>query len=222
MSQARAGRRPRAVILDRDGTLVDFVRDVELGAVTPAFHPSQLRLLPGVIEGLHALDRAGFLLALATNQPGAAKGQITLEAIEQTNLALVELLAREGVTLAAVEVCLHHPEGGPGGDPKLIGPCACRKPSPGMLEAIVARLGLDLGQSWVLGDTQVDLDAARAAHLRCALVLPVARCELCPLAGTGATVPRPDLVADRFDRAVDAMLAAATGPAALDLPPCPR
>jgi D-glycero-D-manno-heptose 1,7-bisphosphate phosphatase len=209
MSQAWAGRQPRAVILDRDGTLLDFVRDVELGVVTPAFHPSQLRLLPGVAEGLRALRDAGFLLAMASNQPGAAKGQITVDAIERTNQALVDLLARDGLVLAAVEVCLHHPEGGPGGDTRLVGPCACRKPSPGMLDAIASRLGLDRSQTWVVGDTQPDLDAARAAAMRCALVLPVGRCELCPLAGTSGNGARPDVVADRFDRVVHALLAAA-------------
>ena len=216
MSQAWAGRSPRAVILDRDGTLVDFVRDVELGVVTPAFHPSQLRLLPGVREGLRALVEAGYLLAVATNQPGAAKGQITAEAIARTNRALAELLADQGLPLAAFETCLHHPEGGPGGDARLVRPCACRKPSAGMLRTIVERLGLDVAHTWVLGDTAADFGAARAAGLRCALVLPLGRCELCPLAGAGDAGQRPEVLADRFDRAVQALLAAAQpdGPAA--------
>jgi D-glycero-D-manno-heptose 1,7-bisphosphate phosphatase len=209
MSQAWAGRKPRAVILDRDGTLVDFVRDVELGVVTPAFHPAQLRLLPGVTEGLKALRDAGFLLAMASNQPGAAKGQITVEAIERTNQAVIDLLADRGLALAAVEVCLHHPEGGPGGEARLVGPCRCRKPSPGMLDAIVERLGLDRSQSWVVGDTQVDVDAARAAAMRCALVLPVGRCELCTLAGQSNAGARPEVFADRFDRVARALLDAA-------------
>jgi D-glycero-D-manno-heptose 1,7-bisphosphate phosphatase len=208
MTQARAGRSARAVILDRDGTLVDFVRDVELGVVTPAFHPSQLRLLPGVRDGLRALVDAGYLLCVATNQPGAAKGQIAVEAIERTNQALEALLAEDGLRLAAFETCLHHPEGGPGGDARLVGPCACRKPSPGMLHAIVERLGLDPAQSWVVGDTAADLGAARASGLRCALVLPLGRCELCPLSTSRGPNERPDVTADRFDRAVEALLAA--------------
>jgi D-glycero-D-manno-heptose 1,7-bisphosphate phosphatase len=216
MTQARAGRSARAVILDRDGTLVDFVRDVELGVVTPAFHPSQLRLLPGVRDGLRALVDAGYLLCVATNQPGAAKGQITVEAIERTNQALAELLADQGLPLAAFETCLHHPEGGPGGDARLVGPCACRKPNAGMLGAIIERLGLDLAQTWVLGDTAADLGAARAAGVRCALVLPLGRCELCPLAGASDASKRPEVLADRFDHAVQALLAAAhpDGPSA--------
>ncbi len=65
------------VILDRDGTLIDVVRDDETGTVSVAFHPDQLRLLPGVVEGLKLLAAAGYGFALATNQPGPAKGQIS-------------------------------------------------------------------------------------------------------------------------------------------------
>ena len=54
----------KGVLLDRDGTLIDFHRDAELGAVVSAFHPDQLRLLPGVVAGLAALRDAGFTLAI--------------------------------------------------------------------------------------------------------------------------------------------------------------
>jgi D-glycero-D-manno-heptose 1,7-bisphosphate phosphatase len=169
------------VILDRDGTLVDVVRDAETGVVSVAFHPSHLRLLPGVVAGLRDLAAAGFTLAIATNQPGAAKGQIPRAAIERTNAALVHRLAAEGVAIASVAVCLHHPEGGPGGDRELVGPCDCRKPRPGLVHQLVAELGLDASRSWVVGDTPSDLDAAHAAGLRGGLVFDERRCELCPL-----------------------------------------
>jgi D-glycero-D-manno-heptose 1,7-bisphosphate phosphatase len=169
------------VILDRDGTLVDVVRDGETGVTSVAFHPSHLRVLPGVLPGLRALHAAGYALAIATNQPGAAKGQIPREAIERTNAALVELLAREGVPIASVAACLHHPEGGPGGDRALVGPCDCRKPRPGLVLGLVAELGLDPARSWVVGDTPSDVEAARAAGLRGGLVFDERRCELCPL-----------------------------------------
>ncbi|MBW2523316.1 MAG: HAD-IIIA family hydrolase, partial [Deltaproteobacteria bacterium] len=130
----------RAVVVDRDGTLVDFVRDAELGVVTPAFHPEQLRLLPGVLPGLRVLHEAGYAIAVATNQPDAAKGKVPVEAIERTNQALVEQLEREGIGLVALEACLHHPTGGPGGVAELIRRCDCRKPRPGMLLSVAARL----------------------------------------------------------------------------------
>jgi D-glycero-D-manno-heptose 1,7-bisphosphate phosphatase len=198
----------RVVILDRDGTLVDFVRDAELGVITPAFHPDQLRLLPGVIRGLRELEAAGYLLAVATNQPGAAKGQIPLRAITRTNAALGELLQAQGLALGAFECCPHHPDGGPGGDSSLVGPCECRKPKPGMLLDIARKLGAEPAQCWVIGDTAADLGAARAAAMRCALVVPMRRCELCPLPQTAEPEPRADIVDHRFDLVVQALLRA--------------
>jgi len=199
----------RGVILDRDGTLVDFHRDAELGAVVGAFHPDQLRLLPGVLEGLRVLCDAGFVLAMATNQPGAAKGQIPLEAIHRTNGALVELLADHGVAIAAVAVCLHHPEGGPGGDPTLLGPCGCRKPAPGMLLDLTRDLGLDREASWMIGDGAVDVEAARSAGMRAGLLLDTRRCELCPFKEERRACARtaPDRVAARFDELARAIAA---------------
>src|SRR5215469_7578302 len=118
----------RLAILDRDGTIIDVVRDEETGAISVAFHPKQLRLLTGAVEGMRALQDAGFTLAMATNQPAPAKGQFSADAVRATNAALVEKLAAQGVRIAAVEVCMHHPEGGEGGDPALAVACDCRKP----------------------------------------------------------------------------------------------
>jgi D-glycero-D-manno-heptose 1,7-bisphosphate phosphatase len=170
-------------ILDRDGTIIDVVRDEETGAITVAFHPDQIRLLPGAVEGMRALAGAGYALAIATNQPAPAKGQFSADAVRRTNDALVERLRGEGLVIAAVEACMHHPEGGPGGDPSLVKACGCRKPKGGMLDAIVALLGADRARSWMLGDSSSDVQAARAAGLRAGLVFATSRCELCPLRG---------------------------------------
>lgn len=197
-------------MLDRDGTLIDVVRDPELGVVVTAFHPDQIRVLPGVIEGLLRLSDAGFLLAIATNQPGAAKGQVPWAAIERTNRALVDGLREAGVAIAALAACPHHPEGGPGGDPALIGPCACRKPKPGMLTSIARDLDLDVAASWMIGDAPSDVAAARAAGMRAGLLLDRRRCELCPLRGE-AELPCPDRAAPRLDLLAAEILAAPAG-----------
>jgi D-glycero-D-manno-heptose 1,7-bisphosphate phosphatase len=91
------------------------------------------------------------------------------------------------VRIAQVEVCMHHPDGGPRGDASLVGPCECRKPKTGMLEKIVRDLGLARARSWMLGDSAADVEAGGAAGMRTALVFASNRCELCPLrAGVGA------------------------------------
>ncbi|WP_437593983.1 D-glycero-alpha-D-manno-heptose-1,7-bisphosphate 7-phosphatase [Sorangium sp. So ce1000] len=200
----------RGILLDRDGTLIDVVRDPELGVVVTAFHPDQIRLLPGAIEGLRRLADAGFLLAIATNQPGAAKGQVPWGAIERTNRALVDRLREAGVAIAALAVCPHHPEGGPGGDPALIGPCDCRKPQPGMLTALARDLELDVPASWMIGDAPSDVAAARAAGMRAGLIMDRRRCELCPLRGE-VDLPCPDRAAPRLDLLAAEILAEPRG-----------
>jgi len=196
----------RLIVVDRDGTLVDFVRDEELGVVTPAFHPEQLRLLSGVLDGLRALRDAGFAIAVATNQPDAAKGRVSRAAITRTNDALVELLAREGISIVGLASCLHHPEGQAGGDPELIRACDCRKPAPGMLRDLLARAGADPPTSWMLGDTPTDVAAARAAGMRAGLLFAEGRCELCPLRYHPPAAP--DVWAPRFDQLALAVIAA--------------
>jgi D-glycero-D-manno-heptose 1,7-bisphosphate phosphatase len=185
----------RVAILDRDATIIDVVRDEEHGVLSVAFHPDQIRLLEGAVEGMHALQEAGFILAIATNQPAPAKGQFSAQAVRRTNDALVERLAEWDVQISAVEVCMHHPEGGSGGDPSLVGPCACRKPKPGMLNTILDRFGADRTRSWMIGDGPGDVQAGRSAGVKTALVFLANRCELCPLrGGVGAlATPAPDL-----------------------------
>ncbi len=189
------------IILDRDGTLIDFVRDEELGAVVSAFHPDHVRFFQGVVEGLRLLQDAGFVLAMATNQPGAAKGQVSLEAINRTNQAVVDRLAEHGVRIEAVEVCLHHTEGGPGGDASLVRNCTCRKPHPGMLIALIEKLNLDPAKSWMIGDASVDVLAARGAGMQAGLIFDLGRCEMCPVKTGFDEIPmiRPDASAARID-----------------------
>ncbi len=184
------GAERRAVLLDRDGTLIDVVRDSETGAISTAFHPSHVVLLPGVVEGLRLLGDAGYVFGIATNQPGPAKGQFTADAVRRTNDALVALLARDGIAIERVETCMHHPEGGPpgsSGDASLVGPCDCRKPRPGLIETLLRELGVSRTASWMVGDSAADVEAGAAAKVRTALVFPGNRCELCPLRhGVGA------------------------------------
>src|SRR3954469_17798161 len=175
-----AEKKPIA-LLDRDGTLIDVVRDEETGTITTAFHPRQIRLLDGVVAGLRLLVDAGYKLAIATNQPGPAKGHFSAEAVHRTNAALVETLSAEGLTIEQVWVCMHHPDGGAGGDASLVGPCACRKPKPGLLISAMEAVGASPADTWMIGDSAADVEAGRAAGVRVGLLFASNRCELCPL-----------------------------------------
>ncbi len=203
----------RGIILDRDGVLIDFVRDHERGIVTPAFHPDHVRLLPGAAPGLRTLRDAGYAFAIATNQPDAAKGRLPVSAIERTNAALLARLADEGIAIAQLEVCLHHPEPHDGGDPALNVPCACRKPKPAMLERILDTLGWSREHSWMVGDTAADLGAARAAGMRCGIVMRRDRCELCVFVGESLEDMRPDRAAPDLPALAAAILAGPGDPA---------
>lgn len=154
----------RAIFFDRDGTLVG---PAPSGLAAPVAHrPEHVVLLDGVLDALAEARRAGFLLVVVTNQPGPAKGQYTAEAVQATNARLLELCRAGGSAIDALYACLHHPVGGPGGDPALIRPCECRKPNPGMLLRAAADLGVDLGASALIGDEARDMDAGKAAGVR--------------------------------------------------------
>ena len=196
---------PRLALLDRDGTLIDVVRDEETGTVTTAFHPSQIRLLDGVVDGLRALVDAGYRLAIATNQPGPAKGHFSRAAVEATNAALVDQLGKRGIPIARVAACMHHPDGGTGGDPSLVGPCACRKPKPGLLIELMQGLGATPDRTWMIGDSSADVEAARAAGVKAGLLFADNRCELCPLRSGPKVLP--DVHAAKLPELVRAILA---------------
>lgn len=142
----------RAVILDRDGTLLHdpgYLGDPE-GAV----------LLPHVGESLRALAAAGFALVVASNQSGIARGRYTLEQYRRVERRVDELLAREGVRLAATYICPFHPEGTV---PAYARDHEDRKPSDGMWRRAARELHLDLPRCYSIGDGERDAVAGKRA-----------------------------------------------------------
>lgn len=156
-----------AAFLDRDGVLNEGVPDPESGLIESPLRVEDVRLLPGVAAALRELVEAGYALVCASNQPAAAKGKFSLGELVAVHERMIELLAREGVSLDGSLLCPHHPEGVVA---ELSGPCACRKPAPGMLLDAASVLGLDLDTSWMVGDTDADMQAGRAAGCRTVLI----------------------------------------------------
>lgn len=160
MSAARRrrtrARAPRAwaVFLDRDGTLLRLVPYLK--------DPERAQLYAGAVEALRSLQAAGARLVVVTNQAGIARGLMTRDDVARVNRRLMARLAVAGVWLDAVEVCPHHPD--------FTGPCRCRKPAPGLLTRAARRLRVDLGRSWLIGDSVSDIEAGEAAGTRTALV----------------------------------------------------
>jgi len=157
-------KNPRpAVFLDRDGVLVKEVGHLH--------RPEQLELLPGAAEGLKKLNRAGFITALVTNQPVLARGICTTDELKIIHNKMETLLGREGARLDAIYYCPHHPDRGfPGEIAELKISCRCRKPDTGMIEKAQKEFNIDLGKSWMIGDTTVDIETARRAGIKSILL----------------------------------------------------
>jgi D-glycero-D-manno-heptose 1,7-bisphosphate phosphatase len=156
-----------AVFLDRDGVLNELVADPVSGVQESPLTVADVRLIVGAAPAAARLARAGFALVCVTNQPAAAKGAASVDRLMAVHERVVELLLQEGVKLADSRICLHHDRGVV---PPLARACDCRKPAPGMLLGAAAALDLDLGACWMVGDTDSDVLAGRAAGCRTLLI----------------------------------------------------
>jgi len=145
----------RHVILDRDGVLN---READGGGYVR--EPSEFHWLPGALEGLVMLHRAGLHLTVVTNQSGVGRGLMSLEQLAAVHARMQQQAAAHGAPLDAVLFCPHTPEEG----------CSCRKPAPGLIQAAIARSGIAARESIVVGDDGRDLEAARRAGVAAALL----------------------------------------------------
>lgn len=188
----------RAVFVDRDGTLNEMVYDKTHGLLDSPRRPFQVRLCAGAGQFLAGVRALGYLVVVVTNQPGLAKGTLSLRELAQVNQRLLHLLRRENARAGwdDVRVCPHHPTGGPGGRKRWIGHCSCRKPRPGLLLNAARELGIDLKQSWMVGDGLNDVQAGRDAGCRTILVTSLKIEQIERFFGRGGVVPDyivPDL-----------------------------
>ncbi len=160
----------KAIFMDRDGTLNEMVYDETHGLLDSPRRPEQVVLIAGVAAFMREARESGYKLVVVTNQPGIAKGTLTLPELEAVNGRLAELLKLEGAWWDALYFCPHHPKGPPGVASPYVMDCDCRKPKPGMLIRAAAEMGIDLHASWMVGDGLNDIQAGNTAGCRTVLV----------------------------------------------------
>lgn len=155
-----------AVFLDRDGVINDPVPDPVDGRPESPLRAADVVLARGALDGLARLAGTGLPLIVVSNQPAAAKGKVTDGALRAVHERVVALLAAEGLAIEDWRYCFDHPDALDAARRD----CACRKPRPGLLRAAASDHGLDLGASWIIGDTDADVGAGRAVGATTVLV----------------------------------------------------
>ncbi|MDM8348981.1 D-glycero-beta-D-manno-heptose 1,7-bisphosphate 7-phosphatase [Pseudomonas sp. sp1636] len=143
----------KLLILDRDG-VINYDSDAYIKTL------DEWIPLPGAIEAIARLSKAGWTVAVATNQSGLARGYYDRAALEAMHARLRQLVAEQGGELGLIVHCPHGPDDG----------CDCRKPKPGMLRQIAAHYGVSLAGVWFVGDSRGDLNAALAVDCQPVLV----------------------------------------------------
>lgn len=153
----------KAIFLDRDGTInkyVGFLRDID-----------EFELIDGVTEAIRNINSSGYLAIVVTNQPVIARGEVTLDELQEIHNKMETLLGLKGAYLDAIYFCPHHPHKGFEGEiPELKIDCDCRKPKPGLLLKAAEDFNIDLSQSWMIGDSENDIIAGKVAGCNTGLI----------------------------------------------------
>ncbi|XMB48863.1 D-glycero-beta-D-manno-heptose 1,7-bisphosphate 7-phosphatase [Pseudomonas fluorescens] len=143
----------KLLILDRDG-VINYDSDAYIKSV------EEWIPLPGSIEAIAQLSKAGWTVAIATNQSGIARGYYDIATLDAMHARLRALVAEQGGEVGLVVYCPHGPDEG----------CDCRKPKPGMLKIIAEHYKVPLAGIWFVGDSLGDLEAAKAVDSQPVLV----------------------------------------------------
>lgn len=172
VSAKNLSRKQRAVFLDRDGTINRYV-----GFLTEI---GQFELIGGVSEAIRRINESGYLAIVVSNQPVIARGETSVEELEEIHNKMETLLGADGAYLDAVYYCPHHPHRGyPGERTEYKVDCDCRKPAAGMLFRAAQRFNIDLSASWMIGDSENDILCGKNAGCKTAFIGKDARADLC-------------------------------------------
>lgn len=173
----------RAIFLDRDGVINRKAPEGQYITRWEDFH-----FLPGIAEGIASLNHAGFRVVVVTNQRCVAKGLISEPELKSLHERMLKTLEGKGAIVEAVFYCPHDSEAR----------CDCRKPEPGMLQQAARALELELKSSWMIGDSESDVEAGRRAGSKTVLLTG----NITPKVGT----TRADVRASTFLEAVQELL----------------
>lgn len=146
----------KAIFLDRDGTInkyVGFLRS-----------PEEMELIDDTAEAIKRINASGYLAIVVTNQPIIARGEVTRDELTEIHNKMETLLGKEGAYIDGLYFCPHHPHKGYEGEVvELKIDCECRKPKPGMLLQAAKDFNINLEDSWMIGDSDSDVVAGKAA-----------------------------------------------------------
>ncbi|ADY55818.1 histidinol-phosphate phosphatase family protein [Syntrophobotulus glycolicus DSM 8271] len=156
VGEKNLSNRQRAVFLDRDGIInkhVGFLTSIE-----------DFALMDNVADAIRKINDSGYLAIVVTNQPVIARGELSPEGLQEIHHKMETLLGRQGAYIDALYYCPHHPRKGFAGErPELKIHCDCRKPKPGMLRKAAQKFNIDLSRSWMIGDSESDIQAGLSA-----------------------------------------------------------
>lgn len=149
----------KAVFLDRDGTI-----NVARGFITK---PEDFELILGVAKAINMINKSGYLAIVVSNQPIIARGDCTFEELQMIHDKMETEFGKEGAFVDAVYFCPHHTDKGfPGERPEYKVNCDCRKPKPGMLLHAAKDWNIDLSESYMIGDSDRDVEAGVNAGVK--------------------------------------------------------
>ena len=156
----------KAIFLDRDGTInkyVGFLRNID-----------DFELIEGVSEAIKKINQSGYLAIVVTNQPVIARGEVTWNELHEIHRKMETLLGKDGAYIDGIYICPHHPDKGFEGErPEYKIDCDCRKPKPGMLFQAANDFNIDLSQSFMIGDSERDVEAGKNAGCKQSLKIEI-------------------------------------------------
>ena len=153
----------KCIFIDRDGTL-----NKHNGLISDI---SQIVLEDNAAEAVRLINTSGYLAICVTNQPVVARGMCSIEEVEDIHRKMCMMLGENGAYLDDIVFCPHHPDKGyPEENPEYKIKCSCRKPSVGMIEEMTGKYNIDLSESYIIGDTTVDIQTGKNAGIKTVLV----------------------------------------------------